>query len=67
MLNRWQEDAQHKRCLTPVIPVIIYHGPRRWLYQPLTSSMTAMDVALRRYVPVFDYVLIDLSLLTSKQ
>gem|GEM_PF-4387580 len=29
--------------------------------------MTAMDVALRRYVPVFDYVLIDLSLLTSKQ
>ena len=67
MLNRWQEDVEHGRKLTPIVPVIIHHGSGRWNYQPLEHSLAGINNALRQYVPEFDYVLIDLSVLPDER
>ncbi len=47
MLNAWDDQLSHKRTLLPIIPIIVYHGRRRWkngpfqaisaLYQPVSS------------------------------
>ena len=65
MLNRWQQDAQQGQSLLPIIPVVIYHGATRWSHHSLESQMVQAHIALRRYVPEFDYILIDLSRLND--
>lgn len=67
MLNRWQQDVDHKRKLTPVLPVIIYHGVGQWQYESLEQQMVGMIEPLRRHLPDFSYLLIDLSALPDER
>ena len=61
LTNRWQEDIAHERPWTPILPVVIYHGAARWKQDSLTSRLAGMTNALQRFVPEFDYLLVDLS------
>lgn len=67
MLNRWLQDVQHGQGLTPIIPVLIYHGETTWPQRSLASQMTHRHEELRAYLPEFDYILIDLSRLDDRQ
>lgn len=67
MLNRWQQEAQTNQGLTPIIPVLIYHGATAWSHRSLEAQMVKMHPELRPYLPEFDYILIDLSRLSDKQ
>ena len=67
MLNHWQQNLKAEEPLVPIIPVLIYHGSSRWQYTSLESQLTSQHPALSRYVPEFDYVLIDLSLLSDER
>lgn len=67
LLNVWQEDRKHNRKLTPVIPLVIYHGQGRWKYAPFTSYFTATDGVLEEFIPDFRYLLHDLSAWPDKE
>jgi predicted transposase/invertase (TIGR01784 family) len=67
LLNAWQEDRKQNRKLTPVIPLVIYHGQGRWKYAPFTSYFTATDSVLEEFIPEFRYLLHDLSAWTDKE
>ena len=67
MLNRWQQDAQTNQGLTPIVPVLIYHGATPWPHRSLEAQMVKMHLELRSYLPEFDYILIDLSRLDDTQ
>lgn len=65
--NRWQQDSEHRRKLTPIIPVIIYHGTDAWQQQPFASSLSGTNSLLQTFFPEFDYVLINLTTLEEEQ
>ena len=56
ILNVWENQAENKQELTPLIVIVFYHGKLRWI-----SSEVVIEVPeeLKRYVPLFDYVLFD--------
>ena len=56
ILNVWENQADNKRELTPVVTMVFYHGKRKW-----TDSGFVKNVPeeLKRFVPLFDYALFD--------
>ncbi len=61
LLNIWETQLKQKQALTPVIPIIFYHGRRPWIKKPLEAYFKQTDDVLNRFIPRFDYLLIDAS------
>ncbi len=62
-LNMWEMQIKQKQKLTPVIPIIFYHGRNKWNKQPLTDYFVDLDDNLddnlKQFLPNFDYLLLD--------
>lgn len=66
----WEKAArQGRKKLPPIVPLVIYHGRERW--RVAGNLGTVIDwheaVALRRYVPEFEYHLVDLSTYSDEE
>jgi predicted transposase/invertase (TIGR01784 family) len=61
ILNVWQSQLKQKKALTPVLPVVIYHGNRRWKKRSVPAWFGPLPATLLPFLPQFDYVLINLS------
>lgn len=68
MMNAWENEVkkikekkdQSQFLLTPIIPIIIYHGKLTWKVRPFKDYFHAtQDSALARFVPEFPYLLTD--------
>ena len=66
-LEIWEHQLKNKQQLTPVLPVIIYHGDKKWTYKPLSSYFKGIDEPLKAFLPDFKYHLTDLSHYTDEQ
>ena len=64
-LNIWEKEVKQRKPLSVIIPVIIYHGRRRWEAKPFESYFSLRPDKdtpdLLPYLPVFSYLLTDLS------
>ncbi len=68
MLNVWKSGfKQNKEKPIPVIPIVLYHGKEKWVYQSMTSYFENLDEDLRKYIPDFEYHLINLNNIPDKQ
>lgn len=57
----WERDEQDKkRRLAPIIPLVVYHGRRRWRVATDFGELFPGPEALRPYWPAFRYELQDL-------
>ena len=56
MLGIWETQRDQKLALTPVIPIIVYHGRESWQYRTLSELFAGADQELRRFLPSFDYL-----------
>ena len=56
ILNVWESQGSSKQELTPVIAIVFYHGKQRWTRQEIVKNIPE---ELKRFVPLFDYVLFD--------
>ncbi len=62
MVRIWEQQRKQDVALTPVIPVVVYHGVTRWsVPQDFGSLIAGLDEALRPYFPDYRYHLCDLS------
>ncbi len=61
MLNIWQKQIKQKQELTPVIPIIFYHGKQKWNKNTLVDYFNNIDSKLQKFIPEFEYKLIDTS------
>jgi predicted transposase/invertase (TIGR01784 family) len=62
MLRFWERQIKAGHPLSPVIPLVIYHGERAWQVPVDFLSLFAdVPVALRPYLPDFQYHLTDFS------
>jgi predicted transposase YdaD len=67
LLNFWENQLKQKQSLTPILPVIVYHGNRRWKRRTMPDYFSPIDQTLLAYLPAFDYLLIDLSTLSDER
>ena len=61
--DAYRKQNPHARLFPPVLPLVIYHGKRRWRVPKSFHDLSSLlSPALAPYVPNFTYVLVDLSL-----
>lgn len=64
MVNAFEAQTKQKEFdgkFRPVIPIVIYHGEKKWKIRGVSNYFKGMDETLRPFVPVFEYLLNDLS------
>lgn len=67
MLEIWERAVKEKKRLPLIIPIIVYHGKKRWNLKPFESYFEGWSETLRPYLPAFDYLLTDLSGLSDEE
>ena len=60
-VRKWEQDLRAGRPLAPILPVVVYHGRRRWRVGQDMADLFAGPEALRVYWPAFRYHLVDVS------
>ncbi len=53
-LEIWQDQIQNKKPLTPVFPMLLYHGKENWELKPMEDYFPIMDDFLKKFNPLFD-------------
>ncbi len=54
-----KQIAQEK-TLSPIIPILLYHGKEKWRYRTLLTLYKNLDEELRPFIPEYDYIYHDL-------
>jgi len=57
----WKEGKGTKKRKMLVIPIVFYHGQKAWNAKNITDYFGEIDENLKRFIPNFDYILIDTS------
>ncbi|MCB0582543.1 MAG: Rpn family recombination-promoting nuclease/putative transposase, partial [Phaeodactylibacter sp.] len=60
-LEIWELQVKQKEPVKPVLPIIFYHGKKKWEKKPFEEYFIPLDESLRKYIPGFEYHLTDLS------
>ena len=66
MVRFWERQTKERAALSPIIPLVIYHGEKAW--QTPTEFLGLLDApeALRPFLPDFRYHLTDFSWLSDE-
>ncbi len=68
MLKIWETNVKQKQKLTPVIPILFYHGKDvEWNKKNFDEYFEQMDDFLRRYLPKFDFEVVNIASLSDSQ
>lgn len=63
----WRQQKLENDPLTPIIPILFYHGEKNWKYKKFEEMFDLIDEQIRPYLPSFEYYLVDLSQYTDTQ
>lgn len=63
MVNGWekQRDTENSKKLTPILPVVVYHGKSKWVRRPFKSNFELKGEDLNDFIPEFQYLFSNLS------
>jgi hypothetical protein len=64
--NVWVEDRKQDRALTLSIPILIAHGSTPVIKESPITIFPDAPLDLLRFVPLFDYLILDTALLTEE-
>ena len=68
LVETWQEQRQQKQHLTPIIPIVVYHGLRKWHKRDLSSYFgKGLPQSFLPFLPRFDYILTNVRALSDEQ
>jgi len=67
ILNIWDRALKQKKPIPVVLPIILYHGKQRWKNKPLNTYLSGDNSSFARFIPGFDYLLVNLSKMPDKQ
>jgi predicted transposase/invertase (TIGR01784 family) len=68
MTALWDEQRKKNNPLTPVIPVVIYHGTTSWnVTTHFQGQFNSLNESVKPYTPEFNYVLIDLTRIPTEE
>ena len=61
MLEIWEVNQQQKQPIVPIVPIILYHGEKKWTVRPMTAYFKGIDSTLYSYIPNFNYEMVNVS------
>ena len=67
ILNIWDRAAKQNKPFPFVLPIILYHGKQRWKTKPLHTYLSGDNSSNVRFIPGFEYLLVDLSKIPDEQ
>ena len=68
MLDTWEEQIKNKKALTPIVPIVLYQGKRKWVKRDLYAYFDKkLPASFRPFCPNFDYFLTDIQTLSDEQ
>lgn len=63
----WQQVKQDKKQLTPIIPILFYHGKDKWEYWTLNKLFDDPDPDLLGFIPNFAYIYNNLHIASDEE
>jgi predicted transposase/invertase (TIGR01784 family) len=66
-VRAWEKEARESGKLSPIIPLVLYHGRAKWTVPTNFGAMFPGPKALQSYWPQFHYHLVDLSTYTDDE
>jgi len=60
MINIWSYQEKNKLDLSVVIPVIFYHGNKKWKVKTFKEKFIGISNNFYRFIPDFSYILTDI-------
>ena len=67
LLELWNQNKKQKEKPVFILPIVFYHGKTTWHYERMQDYFENIPQPLLRYLPTFDYDLIDLSQMEDHQ
>lgn len=61
MLEIWNQEIDQKEKPKLIVPILIFHGPRKWKMQSFGDYFGDLPYGLQEFLPDFKYHLTDLS------
>ena len=61
VLEIWEKNIKDRTPLQIVLPLVFYHGQEHWEYRPIESYFVHIDEDLLKYLPQFDFHLLNIS------
>ena len=66
LLEAYDYQKKQNVAFSVVIPIVVYHGKGKWVTKKLADHFDLPDNRLSRYIPQFDYELIDLNIISDE-
>jgi len=67
ILNIWDRNTKQNKPIPIVLPIILYHGRQWWKTRKLHEYLSGEVDLFARFIPGFEYLLVDLSTIPDKQ
>jgi len=67
IIEIWRENRRNKKRRSLVLPIVFYHGKKEWVVKDITKYFGKIDDNLKRFIPKFDYILVDTSKLNLEE
>ncbi|TYT73499.1 Rpn family recombination-promoting nuclease/putative transposase [Desulfobotulus mexicanus] len=61
MASQWERCRKQEIEKTPIIPIVIYHGERKWQPGLLSDYFKDLPPMIKPFIPDSEYVFVDLS------
>ena len=61
IIEAWDKMLSQDEPLKLIIPILVYHGERKWNYRELSNYFDFIPEDLKKFLPSFDYILSDLN------
>jgi hypothetical protein len=66
MVRIWEQERRETGRISPIVPLVVYHGRRRWPYARRFEALLRGPAEVRKYLPSFEHELLDLSVLPDE-
>lgn len=62
MLGIWEREKKNGQALRPILPILFYHGQRKWEYRSFQKYFEGdnVDEIMRPFIPSFEYIFLNL-------
>ena len=61
MVRIWEQVLKKRRALSPILPIVVYHGQKAWQISPYFRDLFDAPQVLLGFLPDYRYHLADLS------
>jgi predicted transposase/invertase (TIGR01784 family) len=66
MVRIWEKERRESGKLSPIVPLVVYHGRRKWRHARRFEALFQAPQQVRKYLPRFEHELLDLSALPDE-